>query len=249
MTHSTREPLDPDRPVSQPRRGFMTSIVVSSVAIAAPAGVAAAAGSADAQPAPAPVPPAGYQLFSAQEAATVEALVNAMCPADEFTPNGVDCGVSIYIDRQLAGAYGAGARRYGMGPWEAGTPQHGSQSPLPPREAFLQGLEAMQAWLQKKHGKGYDALAVAEASSALDAMGGASGDAPVAVKSWFGELMYPLFTQGCFADPIYGGNRGKVFWKLVGYPGLPAFHADDVVNFKGKLHPDAKDPKSIQDFS
>ena len=32
-------------------------------------------------------------------------------------------------------------------------------------------------------------------------------------------------SRRCFADPIYGGNRDKVFWKLIGYPGLPAFHA------------------------
>ena len=66
---------------------------------------------------------------------------------------------------------------------------------------------------------------------------------------WFNELVYPLFTQACYADPLYGGNRGKVFWKLIGYPGLPAFHTANMVTYRGKAFPGAADPKSIQDFS
>ena len=27
--------------------------------------------------------------------------------------------------------------------------------------------------------------------------------------------------EGYFADPLYGGNRDKVGWKLLGFPGLP----------------------------
>src|SRR5579871_2851837 len=54
--------------------------------------------------------PAGYQSLSLDEAAFVEALVNIMCPADHLTPNGVDCGLAVYMDRQLAGAFGQGER-------------------------------------------------------------------------------------------------------------------------------------------
>jgi gluconate 2-dehydrogenase gamma chain len=58
-----------------------------------------------------------------------------------------------------------------------------------------------------------------------------------------------LFGQACFADPIYGGNVNKVFWKLIGYPGLPGTHTIDIVQFRGKPFPGATDPKSIADFS
>jgi len=36
----------------------------------------------------------GYNSLSPDEAAFVETLVNIMCPADEYTPNGVDCGLA-----------------------------------------------------------------------------------------------------------------------------------------------------------
>jgi gluconate 2-dehydrogenase gamma chain len=48
---------------------------------------------------------------------------------------------------------------------------------------------------------------------------------------------------------MYGGNNNKVFWKMVGYPGLPATHTLDMVQYRGKPYPGAKDPKSIVDFS
>jgi hypothetical protein len=56
-----------------------------------------------------PAPEAGYQSLGPDEVGFVEALVNVMCPADHLTPNGVDCGLAIYIDRQLAGGFGKGA--------------------------------------------------------------------------------------------------------------------------------------------
>jgi gluconate 2-dehydrogenase gamma chain len=48
---------------------------------------------------------------------------------------------------------------------------------------------------------------------------------------------------------MYGGNRGKAFWRTVGYPGLPAFHGRNVVQYRGRPFPGATDPKSIEDFS
>src|SRR5215510_5437650 len=74
-----------------------------------------------------PGPEAGYKSLSPDEAGFVEAMVNIMCPADSLTPNGVDCGLAIYIDRQLAGGFGKGERLYLQGPWRQGTPQHGDE--------------------------------------------------------------------------------------------------------------------------
>jgi gluconate 2-dehydrogenase gamma chain len=192
------------------------------------------------QPAPAP---AGYESLGPAEAAFVEAMVNVMCPADALTPNGVDCGLAIFIDRQLAGGFGKGERYYAPGPWRAGKPQQGLQSPLTPEQFFKAGVRSANEACVKQYGKTFDQLAPAEADALLKSL--ASG--PLA--QWWGDIVYPLFQQACFADPIYGGNRDKVFWKLIGYPGLPAFHTQDMTNFRGKPFPGAQRPKSIEDFS
>jgi gluconate 2-dehydrogenase gamma chain len=232
-----------------PRRIFLKQIAASSgaLAVAAP-GIATAADAAPAAPAaPALV---GYQSFSPDEAEFVETLVNIMCPADNLTPNGVDCGLATFIDRQLAGDFGRGDRLYRSGPWHRGKPQLGYQLPLTPEQFFKTGVAAAKAACTTKLGKGFDELSEAEANAFLTDLAGGKYDDPRApLAEWFNDLVYPLFTQACYADPLYGGNRGKVFWKLIGYPGLPAFHTKDMVEFRGKPHPGALDPKSIQDFS
>ena len=53
--------------------------------------------------------------------------------------------------------------------------------------------------------------------------------------------------EGFFADPIYGGNRDKVAWQMIGFPGLPATYANLVDEYHGKRY-DAP-PQSIADFS
>src|SRR5437773_2029416 len=48
----------------------------------------------------------GYTFLTAPEAAFIEAVVDVFVPADELTPSGTDLGIAIFIDRQLAGAWG-----------------------------------------------------------------------------------------------------------------------------------------------
>ena len=242
------------------RRIFLKQIATMAgagplgISLGAPAGLAAVAAfgpsSALADDQPAGEQVLGYEALSQDEAAFIEAMVNVMCPADDLTPNGVDSGLAIYIDRQLAGGFGQGAGYYMRGPWKHGKPELGYQLPLRPVEFFKAGASAVAAQCSKQYGKGFDQLSAADADAFLDAIAtGKVTDPRVPLGSWFNDLVYPLFIQACFADPIYGGNRNKVFWKVVGYPGLPATHARDMVEFRGKPYPGAKDPKSIADFS
>jgi len=198
----------------------------------------------------APAANAGYTLFGPEEAAFVEALVDIMCPADSLTPRGTDCGLSIYMDRQLAGDFGKGGRMYSHGPWIAGKPQQGYQLPMKPAEFFKAGIAAARGAAQARFGKPFDQLAPADADAFLvDLAAGKVTDSRLSLADWFSQLVYPLFQQACFADPVYGGNRNKVFWKAIGFPGLPAFHAQNMVQYRGKPFPGAQDPKSILDFS
>ena len=197
-----------------------------------------------------PAPEAGYQSLGPDEVGFVEAMVNVMCPADSLTPSGVDCGLAIYIDRQLAGGFGKGERLYMRGPWKAGKPQQGYQLPLTPEQFFKAGVVAANEAAQRKFHRSFAELQPNEADAFLqDLAAGKIHDERLPLGSWFNELVYPLFVQACFSDPIYGGNVDKVFWRMIGYPGLPATHADDMLQFRGKPYPAAQDPKTIADFS
>jgi gluconate 2-dehydrogenase gamma chain len=136
------------------------------------------------------------------------------------------------------------------GPWREGKPQLGYQSPLTPEQFFKTGLAAADAACRKRNGKTFSELDESAADRFLHEIAeGKVTDERVQLSSWFNELVYPLFEQACFADPIYGGNVGKVFWKAIGYPGLPAVHSQDMIDFRGKPFPGAADPKSIADFA
>jgi gluconate 2-dehydrogenase gamma chain len=52
--------------------------------------------------------------------------------------------------------------------------------------------------------------------------------------------------EGMFSDPIYGGNRNKAAWKMVGYPGVVAVYATHIVNYRNKKY--VVDPVSIADL-
>ena len=194
--------------------------------------------------------PIPYQSLSPSEATFIEALVDVLCPADEYSPRGVDCGLATYIDRQLAGPYGKGDGRYQHGPFRGGKPELGLQGPLSPEQFCKAGIAAANAACIRDHGKPFEQLTPADADEFLKAIQSdhVRSDG-ISLALWFNEVVYRLFVEACFADPMYGGNRDAVFWKMMGYPGLPANHALDMVRYRGKPFPGGKDPKSIADFT
>jgi gluconate 2-dehydrogenase gamma chain len=235
----------------QRRRSFLLNAGLAGVASLTSLPLPAQTSTAKAHPTTKSEPaPNTYLSLGPDEAAFVEALVNILCPADELSPSGVDCGLAIYMDRQLAGPYGQGDRRYLRGPFKQGKPELGLQLPLTPEQFFKAGVAAVNAACIRAHGSTFDQLAPASTEAVLkDIDAGRMTDDRLPLASWFNEIVYPLFIEGCFADPMYGGNRDAVFWKMLGYPGLPATHTVDMVRYRGKPYPDAKHPKSIIDFS
>jgi gluconate 2-dehydrogenase gamma chain len=191
--------------------------------------------------------PEPMQVLTATEAAFVAAAADAMIPADDLSPSGSECGVVTYIDRQLAGAYGAGARMYRAGPFHAAVPGYGNQSPLTPLEFFRAGIKAANDWTRTTHGKPLDGLESAKIAEALKTMeAGKAEFAAIGSRPFFNALL-TMVMEGFFADPMYGGNRNMASWRMIGYPGLPATYADKMDAFRGKRY--EVEPQSIADFS
>jgi gluconate 2-dehydrogenase gamma chain len=53
--------------------------------------------------------------------------------------------------------------------------------------------------------------------------------------------------EGIFSDPIYGGNRNKAGWKMIGFPGAIAVNRENVAKYRDKPFP--TDPMGIADLS
>ena len=175
------------------------------------------------------------------------AAADTLIPADDLSPSGSDCGVATFIDRQLAGAYGSGARLYRDGPFVKAKPELGYQLPLNPREFFRAGIAAANDWSRKTYGRDFDRLADADRVTALKAMESGSAEFAGFSSRMFFNALLDISMEGFFADPIYGGNRDMAAWKMVGYPGLPATYREDIKKYFGKKYD--KPPQSIADFS
>jgi len=232
-----------------PRRRFLLGAGLAGTAVAAGLNPppAQAQTPAAAPPAPQANEPVTYLTLSVAEAAFMSAVADTMIPADDLSPSGTDCGVVIFADRQLAGSWGGGAKLYRSGPFRKGKPEHGYQLPLTPREFFAVGIAATNAWTRKVHGKDFDRLAAKDREDALKAL--ESGKAELADfdgKQFFDALIN-LVMEGFFADPIYGGNKNKAAWKMIGFPGLPALYANLIDEYRHKRY--RVEPQSIADFS
>jgi gluconate 2-dehydrogenase gamma chain len=234
-----------------PRRKFLLGAGLAGTAIAAGISEQVEAQPQPAAPAPAAAPPAiDTELFvtlTALEAAFIVAAVDTLIPADELSPSGSDCGVAVFIDRQLGSAWGGGAKMYRSGPFHKGKPEQGYQLALTPREYFAAGIVAANAWSRKTYGKDFDRLAATDRVATLKAMEeGKVEFENFNARAFFGQL-HALTMAGFFADPIYGGNRDKVGWKMIGFPGLPATYADKIDAYRDRRY--VAEPQSIADFS
>jgi gluconate 2-dehydrogenase gamma chain len=234
------------------RRDFLKTVgTVGATGIAAAVGgdvsaEAQAPVAADARSTSASVSHA-YTFLTAPEAAFIEAAVDRLIPADDLTPGGTDCGVAMFIDRQLAGAWGSGDRMYMQGPWDKGVPTQGYQSPLTPAEFFRAGIAATNAYCRKTVQREFDRLTVDQQIKVLQDMeqGRVTLDA-VGAQEFF-NLLLATTMQGFFADPVYGGNRDKAAWKMIGFPGVIAIYSEHIKNYRNKKFD--VEPKSILDLS
>ncbi len=171
-----------------PRRDFLKGAVgaVGTAAAITTVGAEQAQAQPAASPAPASPSPDDEPLLTltATEHAFVAAAVDTLIPADELSPSGSACGVAVFIDRQLAGAYGMGARLYRQGPFPKAKPELGYQLSLNPREFFRAGIEAANAWSRKTYGKDFDRLSEQDREAALKAMDEGKADVLRLQQPW-----------------------------------------------------------------
>lgn len=186
-------------------------------------------------PAPAPAPEiqtpglrtyrltTAYLFFNDDEAAFIESAVARLIPKDDQWAGALEAGVPNYIDRQLAGAWGAGERLYRNGPWQPGTPSQGYQLPLTPAELFRTALGAINKELSQTP---FVKMSLEQQDGylkSLEAGGKYLGGVPSDV--FFGHLWQSTL-EGFFSDPVYGGNRDMVAWRMIGFPGAYASYYD-----------------------
>lgn len=163
-----------------------------------------------------------YGYLTQPEISFLDAAVERLIPTDELGPGGREAGVTCYIDHQLCSSWGTHGRHYRSGPWLEGTPEQGFQSRLTPQEIYRIGIQEINAVCRARYEKPFDQLPLPKQDEMLKALENEEVDLPSMSSKLFFDLLWRNTEEGFFADPIYGGNRGKVGWKLVGFPGVPS---------------------------
>ena len=183
------------------------------------------------------------RFLNEHQARTVEAITARIIPTDD-TPGAVEAGCVFYIDNLLASHQGLPWTAYTDGPhartyagdepppdeegvvWvqEDELERYGWQSPFVPRDIYRMGLARLDGLSNSRSDADFvdltdedqDALLLAVEAGEDDDVVEAFGELP---PGDFFETVRTDTVQGFFADPVYGGNRDMVGWRLVGFPG------------------------------
>jgi len=161
-----------------------------------------------------------WEFFTGEEGRAMEAIADCVIPPDPETPGAREAGCAVFIDRQLAGPYGRQDGLYIRPPFLTGTKSQGSQSEAGPAQKYREALGSFDRACKSKYsGKAFADLSAAEQDTVLKGL--ESGDLKLdgADGKAFFEQVIKDIQMGFFADPIYGGNRDMVAWKMIGYPG------------------------------
>jgi gluconate 2-dehydrogenase gamma chain len=161
----------------------------------------------------------GYIFLEPAEAAFIEAAVARLIPSDATGPGAVEAEVPRFIDRQLAGPYGAGDHFYLQGPFPKGLPTQGWQMGAP-AAVYRAAIPAIDRWSAATYGRPFAALDQSTQDEALKALEDGKADLGAALdaKAFF-TLLLQNTIEGYFSDPIYGGNRDMSAWRMIGFPG------------------------------
>jgi gluconate 2-dehydrogenase gamma chain len=176
---------------------------------------------------PRPVRPGPWVFFTPEEGAAVDAIVDRLIPPDAQFAGGKGAGCAVFIDAQLAGPYGSSEGLYTRPPFLDPTPQQGDQNPKTPAQQYRNGLATLDTYVKTANvGKSFRELTPDQQDTLLRGLEAGH----VQINGVDGRAFFALVLkdtkQGFFSDPVYGGNRDMVSWRMIGFPGARYDYSD-----------------------
>jgi gluconate 2-dehydrogenase gamma chain len=138
-------------------------------------------------------------FFNHADAATIAAFTERVMPSAPDKPGAREADVLNYIDLALAGAY----------------------SEL--QDFYRRGLASLDSYCRSTYKESFVHLAPDKQDEVITALEAdkATGFMFPTAREFF-SILRTHTMEGMFADPLYGGNRDFVGWRLVGFPGAQA---------------------------
>lgn len=167
------------------------------------------------------------QFFSQEEWHFIEAAVDQLIPEDNLGAGAKVAGVAEFIDQQMLTPYAKGELWYMHAPfYPDADPDLGYQHPYVPFEVYRLGIKDINQYCVTQFQKVFANLSADLQISLLQQMEADELPLPTIPSNVFFEQLLANTKEGFFADPMYGGNKALVGWKLLNFPGARADFMD-----------------------
>lgn len=173
----------------------------------------------------APEPNKALMFFTPEQFQVIDAATERIFPKDENGPGAKDLLVAYFIDHQLAGAWGTGAKEYTQGPFFPGEATQGYQGRLNRQEIFQIGIQGLQDQAQAKSQKAFYELTEEEQDAVLTSFEKGEVQLKGISAAYFFSVLRGATLEGAYSDPLYGGNRNMEGWKMKNFPGHQGTYA------------------------
>lgn len=208
-----------------------------------------------------------WEDFSALREAT-----ESIYPEDDQGPGAIELGVPYFIDKQLAGSWGLNAKEYMQAPFILDEPSRNvpknitnqpkqsqggpdaetkSSTPLPRYESglnrgeiFIQGIRKMREVSTATFDEEIESLDEDQTTMLLQLFENGEVDMEGVSSVTFFHFLLQATLEGVYSDPLYGGNKDMMGWKMAEYPG-PRPGYIDVIQEENFIK---MDPFSLRDY-
>jgi gluconate 2-dehydrogenase gamma chain len=184
-----------------------------------------------------------FDTFDPHQRATLEAAMARIVPTDDM-PGAREAGCIDFLERYLSGVDFIFAKPDGSGfeVLEGKVREAWAQRVGLMRTRYVEGVHDLDRRARARHVADFVGLSadqqdailrdleasVSDQPTTLTVSDGLAG--PVSAEPALQQVLtevdldfFPLLVthtrQGFYADPIYGGNKDKVGWKVIGFPG------------------------------
>jgi gluconate 2-dehydrogenase gamma chain len=170
--------------------------------------------------------PQALMFLTPEHYSVCAAATDRIFPADAHGPGGKELGCAIFIDHQLAGAFGSMSKEYRFGPFQQGTKFQGYQSRLVRSQVFVLGFTALQDEAKKRYSNDFKNCKPEEQDAILKDFEADKVAIPGTSSKFFFSMLVSTTIEGVYADPMYGGNKNMAGWKMKNFPGAQDSYLD-----------------------
>lgn len=190
-------------------------------------------------------------------------------PKDDLGPGAIELGVPYFIDRQLAGSWGTNAKEYMHDPFyqnehtqdyqkkdsrqDKSGPNTSTKAPTPtPRyqtrlnrgDMFLHGVRAIEKESKDRYDERFVKLDEDKKIELLELFQNGEIEMTGVLSNTFFNFLLQMTIEGAYADPVYGGNKDMMGWKMKEYPGPRLGYLEEIDKEEFIL----KEPESLRDY-